>query len=573
MTPPLYAKGPIQTPCTGVELLNTPHLNKGTAFPLEERRRFGLGALLPTAVDTLDQQLDRAWRQYQSQDNDLARNTFLTSLKEQNEVLYYRLVLDHISEVFGIIYTPTEGKAIQNYSSIFRRSEGIFLNIHEIDQVDQALAKGGNPEDVDYIVVTDGEEILGIGDQGVGGILISIAKLALMTICGGIHPGRVLPVVLDCGTDNQKHLDDPLYLGLREKRVRGGKYDKFIDTFVHSARQRFPKAMLHFEDFGLANARRILDKYRCKVPCFNDDVQGTGCVTLAAIQAALDLSNQDLSDMRLVIFGAGSAGVGIADQVRNAIATHSNISKEEAAKQIWLIDKPGLLTADADTKSSDAQKKFLRNPEEWKDQDKSLFGVVKKIKPNVLIGTSTVPGSFTKEIVQQMASQIERPIILPLSNPTELHEAVPKDLLHWTNGKALIATGSPFDPVTGPWGDNRAEIQVTPAECNNSVVFPGIGLGSVLSRARWVTDEMLVAAVEGVASMSPSRNDPKAALLPGVDMARSVSVRVACNVIKASVKGEVATQSGIPTNDEELESWVQEQMWQAEYRPLELYKT
>ncbi|EGP85269.1 uncharacterized protein MYCGRDRAFT_45998 [Zymoseptoria tritici IPO323] len=571
MAAPLHAEGPIRTPYTGVELLNTPYLNKGTAFPADERRVLGLTALLPTSVHTLDQQLQRAWHQYQSRDNDLARNTFLTSLKEQNEVLYYRLVLDHLSEVFSIIYTPTEGEAIQRYSSLFRRPEGIFLNIHEIDHVDQALANGGNPDDIDYIVVTDGEEILGIGDQGVGGILISIAKLVLMTVCAGVHPNRTLPVVLDCGTNNEEHLNDPLYLGLREKRVRGEQYDKLIEAFVSSARRRFPKAMLHFEDFGLDNARRILDQYRSEVPCFNDDVQGTGCVTLAAITAAFHVSGQSLKDIRMVIFGSGSAGIGIADQVRNAIAAECKIDKDEAAKQIWLIDKPGLLTTDVDVSS--AQKGFVRDAAEWKGKDTSLVGVVKDVKPNVLIGTSTVPGAFTKDVVQEMASHVERPVVLPLSNPTRLHEAVPKDLLTWTNGKALVATGSPFDAVKGPWGKDGAEVEIQPAECNNSVVFPGIGLGSILCRTKLITDEMLVGAVEGVASMAPARTDSTAPLLPGVEDVRAVSVRVARNVIKAAVKGKVATQEGIPMeSDEELDQWIEKQMWKAEYRPIKLEK-
>ena len=291
MAPPLYAKRPVETPYTGIELLNTPHLNKSTTFSEQERRDFGLEALLPTAVHSLQQQLDRAWSQYKTRTTDLARNVFLTSLKEQNEVLYYRLVLDHLSEVFSIVYTPTEGEAIQNYSQVFRRPERIFLDIHKIDEVDARLGKGCDTDGIDYIVVTDGEEILGIGDQGVGGILISVAKLMLTTICAGIHPSRTLPVVLDCSTDNQKHLDDPLYLGIREKRVRGKQYDDLIHTFITSARKRYPKAILHFEDFGLTNARRILDQYRSDYPCFNDDVQGTGCVTLAAIVAALRVSN------------------------------------------------------------------------------------------------------------------------------------------------------------------------------------------------------------------------------------------------------------------------------------------
>ncbi|CAM1504432.1 Fc.00g020230.m01.CDS01 [Cosmosporella sp. VM-42] len=546
---PLSTSGPIDCALTGASLLNTPYLNKGSAFPPEERRRFNLTGLLPQGVQSLDQQVKRAYQQYASREDDLAKNTFLTSLKDQNEVLYYRLLQNHLKEMMSVVYTPTEGDAIQNYSRLFRRPEGCYLNIHDQERVHHDLAQWGKPEDIDYIVVTDGEEILGIGDQGVGGILISVAKLVLTTLCAGIHPNRTLPVVLDCGTDNEELLNDELYLGLREKRNRGKKYDEFVDTFVKSA------------------PRRLLDIYRPTCACFNDDVEGTGCVTLAAIMAGLHVSNKRLSDIRMVVFGAGSAGVGIADQVRDAIATQGNISPEAASKQIWLIDKPGLLTTN--TEASGAQKGFIKDGGEWKDKDTSLLSVIQAVRPNVLVGTSTVPGSFTEEIVKAMASQQDRPIILPLSNPTRLHEAKPADILHWTNGKALVATGSPFPPVKGPWGDDGSEITIDVAECNNSVVFPGIGLGCVLSRATHLTDHMLVSAVEAVAEMSPALKDPTAPLLPDVTIVRAVSARIAKNVIKTAVEEGVAQEEEIPTDDGELEEWVKEQMWDPVYRPLQ----
>lgn len=569
---PLSTRGPIECAVSGTVLLNTPYFNRGSAHTLEEREEFNLTGLLPQSVQTLEQQTKRAYEQYSSRKGDLAKNTFLTSLKEQNAVLYYRLLQDHLKEMFSVVYTPTEGDAIQNFSRLFRRPEGCFLSINNIDRVSHDLAQWGKPDDIDYIVVSDGEEILGIGDQGAGGILISAAKLVLATLCAGVHPDRTLPVVLDCGTDNEKLLDDELYLGLRQKRVRGEKYDKFVDEFVKSARKLFPGAYIHFEDFGLTNARRILDHYRPKIPCFNDDVQGTGCVTLAAIMAGLHVSQQKLKDIKLVVFGAGTAGVGIADQVRDAIASEKGISKDEAAKQIWLIDRPGLLTTDA--KLDSGQKIFAKAASDWPSKNKddpSLLSVIKKVHPNVLIGTSTVPGAFTEEIVKEMASHTPRPVILPLSNPTRLHEAVPADLLKWTNGKALVATGSPFDPVTGPWGgDSNEEITIDIAECNNSVVFPGIGLGAVLSRARLLTDAMLVAAVRAVADLSPALRDATAPLLPGVEDVRAVSVRVAREVVKAAVKEKVATVEDIPVDqgDEELEAWIREQMWDPVYRPL-----
>ncbi|OTA03320.1 malate dehydrogenase [Trichoderma parareesei] len=566
---PLSTTGPLECALTGTALLNSPIFNKGSAFPLSERRQFNLTGLLPANEQTLDNQVKRAYQQYQSRGDDLAKNTFLTSLKDQNEVLYFKLLLTHLKEMFSVVYTPTEGDAIQNYSRLFRRPEGCFLNIENPELVEQDLALWGTADDVDYICVTDGEEILGIGDQGVGGILISGAKLTLTSLCAGVHPNRTLPVVLDCGTDNEDLLSDDLYLGLRQPRVRGKRYDDFIQTFVEAARKLFPRAYIHFEDFGTKNARRLLELYRPKIACFNDDVQGTGCVTLAALLAALHASDQKLSDSRIVIFGAGSAGVGIADQVRDAIATEQNISHEKASQQIWLIDKEGLLTTKSDV--STAQKGYVKDASEWSDNT-TLLSVVQQVNPNILIGTSTVPGAFTEEIVKAMHENAPRPIIFPLSNPTRLHEAKPADLLKWTNGKALVATGSPFDPVTGPWGQDGGDVTIEVAECNNSVVFPGIGLGCVLSRAKLLTDKMLVAAVEGVASLSPALKDATAPLLPDVEDVRPVSVQVAKHVIQAAVKEGVATEEGIPSDDGELEEWIREQMWNPEYRPLKLVK-
>lgn len=471
-----------------------------------------------------------------------------------------------MDEMFSIVYTPTEGDAIQNFSRVFRRPQGCFLNINDIDRVRHDLAQWETPEDIDYIVVTDGEQILGIKDQGVGGVLISVAKLALTTLCAGIHPNRTLPVVLDCGTDNEDLLNDDLYLGLREKRVRGEQYDQFIDTFVKAARELYPRAYIHFEDFGLDNARRILDRYSPKIPCFNDDVQGTGCVTLAAIMSGLHVAGQKLSDTRVVIFGSGSAGCGIADQIRDAIVAESDCSREEAAKQIWLIDEPGLLTTG--TSVNHAQEFFAKPKEDWNGKSTDLQGVIKEVHPNVLIGTSTKPGAFTEDIIKEMASHVDRPIIMPLSNPTRLHEAVPADLLKWTEGRALVATGSPFEPVKGAWGKDGEEVEIQVAECNNSVVFPGIGLGAVLCRAKLVTDKMLVAAVEAVAEMSPALKENTAPLVPGVEAVRDVSVNVARKVIRAAEKEGLATEEGIPSDDEDLKEWIREQMWNPVYRPL-----
>ncbi|KAJ5965087.1 uncharacterized protein N7479_004963 [Penicillium vulpinum] len=559
------AAGPLICPYKGTPVLLSHKFNKGSAFPDHERAEFKLHSLLPPNIQTLEEQVQRAYQQYQTRPDDLAKNTFLASMKAQNEVLYFKLVQTHLKEMFSVIYTPTEGEAIENYSRLFRKPEGCFLNINDQDHIDEYLAAFGTEEDVDYIVVSDGEEILGIGDQGVGAILISIAKLVLTTLCAGIHPSRQLPVVLDCGTDNEGLLNDVLYLGLRQRRVRGEKYDEFVDRFIKAARKRFPKAYIHFEDFGLNNARRILDKYQPQIPCFNDDIQGTGCVTLAAMLAALHVSQVKLEEVRVVIFGSGTAGTGIADQISDTIATETQKSTDEASKQIWCIDKPGLLVKSHGDQLTEGQKPFARDDAEWSDGDRDLLSVIKKVHPHVLIGTSTKPGAFTEEIIREMADHVEQPIIFPLSNPTRLHEAKPVDLYEWTDGRALIATGSPFPPVT----HNGTTYDI--AECNNSTCFPGIGLGAVLSQCRLMSKKMLVAAVEALKARSPALKNPSKPLLPDVEDVREISVDIAAAVILCAVEEGLAQAEGIPTTDSELREWIRVQMWEAEYRPL-VYK-
>ncbi|KAG0153670.1 Malic enzyme [Penicillium digitatum] len=556
------AAGPLICPYKGTSLLKSSQFNKGSGFPDNERSTFKLHSLLPPNIQTLDEQVQRAYQQYKTRADDLAKNTFLASMKAQNEVLYYKLVQTHLKEMFSVIYTPTEGDAIQNYSRLFRKPEGCFLTINGQDHFDEYLAGFGTEEDVDYIVVSDGEEILGIGDQGVGAILISVAKLVITTLCAGIHPSRQLPVVLDCGTDNEELLNDALYLGLRQHRIRGEKYDEFVDNFVKAARKRFPKAYIHFEDFGLNNARRILNRYQSQIPCFNDDIQGTGCVTLAAMLAALQVSQVKLEDVRVVIFGSGTAGTGIADQISDAIATETQKSKDEASKQIWCIDKPGLLVKSLSDKLTEGQKLFARDDDGWSEDDRDLLSVINRVHPHVLIGTSTQPGAFTADIVRAMARIVERPIIFPLSNPTRLHEAKPVDLYEWTDGRALVATGSPFPPVTHK--GTKYDI----AECNNSTCFPGIGLGAVLSQCRLVSKKMLVAAVKALKARSPALRDPIKPLLPDVEDVREISVDIAAAVISCAVEEGLAQAEGIPTDDSELREWIRIQMWEAEYRPL-----
>ncbi|KAJ5317068.1 hypothetical protein N7508_001576 [Penicillium antarcticum] len=582
---PRAAFGPLICPHDGETILKDSRFNKGSAFTEQERKTFNLHGMLPPNIQTLEEQVQRAYDQYSSRDEPLAKNTFMASMKAQNEVLYFKLLQSHLKEMFSIIYTPTEGDAIQNYSRLFRKPEGCFLDIRDQDNIDDYLSNFGKVEEVDYIVVSDGEEILGIGDQGVGAILISVAKLVITTLCAGIHPSRQLPVVLDCGTDNEHLLHDDLYLGLRQHRVRGQEYDDFVEKFVIAARKQFPKAYIHFEDFGLRNARRILDKYQSQIPCFNDDIQGTGCVTLAGMMAALHVSNIKMEDVRVVIFGSGTAGTGIADQIAETIATEAHKSKSEASKQIWCIDKPGLLVKSLGDKLTLAQQSFAREDEEWPaEEGHDLFSVIKKVHPHVLIGTSTKPKTFTEDIVREMAKHVERPIIFPLSNPTRLHEAEPKDLYKWTEGRALVATGSPFPPVEYkgvkyeigeflPKSEASNEYELTissmvSAECNNSTCFPGIGLGAVLSRSKLVSKKMLVAAVKALGARSPALKDANEPLLPGVEDVREISVDIAAAVIKCSVEEGLAQEDDIPTNNSDLREWIQVQMWEAVYRPL-----
>ncbi|KAH8153718.1 uncharacterized protein LAJ45_02531 [Morchella importuna] len=559
---PLAAKGPLECALEGRALLNSSFFNKGSAFTVQERKDFGLEGMLPVAIHTLEEQVERAYGQYSSRDSPLAKNSFMTSMKYQNDVLYYKLIGTHIKEMFSVIYTPTEGEAIENYSRLFRRPDGCFLNILEKDNIGPILSKFGKEEDIDYIVVSDGEEILGIGDQGVGGIGISTAKLVLTTLCAGVHPNRTLPVVLDCGTNNKVLIEDELYLGLRQPRVRGAEYDEFIEIFVQAVKKQFPKAMLHFEDFGLQNARRLLEQYRPQLTCFNDDVQGTGVVTMAAIMAAAKVAKMEVKDLRVVMFGAGTAGTGIADQFRDAVAAGGK-SKEEATAQVWLVDKPGLLLKSHGDQLTTAQTTYAREDEEWSSKDtKDLVTIIREVKPHVLIGCSTRPKSFTEEVVKEMAKHVERPAIFPLSNPTKLHEASPEDIYAWTDGKALVATGSPFPPVE----HNGKKFDI--AECNNATAFPGIGLGCILSRATRLSDKMLVAAIASLAAQSPALKDPTRPLLPDVEDVRRISAQIACAVIKQAVEEGLNRIEDIPVDNEDLLDWVKGQMWNPVYRPL-----
>lgn len=568
----LSVEGSVDCPYVGLSLLNIPELNKGTAFSIREREEFGLNGLLPSRVNSLQEQVDRAYKQFKQCPDDLSKNVFCRSMKVQNEVLYYRLIRDHLKEMLRIIYTPTEGEAIEKYSHLFRRPEGCFLDITKPDDIAQRLLQYGNNEDIDYIVVTDAEGILGIGDQGVGGIGISIAKLVLMTVCGGIHPSRVIPVVLDVGTDNENLLKDPLYLGHRMKRVRGEKYDEFVNNFVETVKTLYPKAMLHFEDFGVKNAQRILDKYQDELSCFNDDIQGTGAVTMAVINASLKYLEKDFSQAKTLIFGAGSAGMGIAEQmVEHLVAKGVDIAA--ARKNIYLVDRPGLLVDSLESTLSPHQKLFMAKADDFKNIDTTkLKEVIGAVQPDILIGCSTRHGAFTQEVCREMAKHVERPIILPLSNPTKLVEAHPADVIEWTNGRALVATGSPFGTVNGR----------VISENNNCYVFPGIGLGVVLSRASRLTQNMIAAAIDALADQSPllaGGGDVDGGILPDISQITDISARIATAVVLQAKRDGVATVENerkpesdehvnIPMDFYECLDWVKVQMWKPIYRPL-----
>ncbi|NUP50743.1 MAG: NAD-dependent malic enzyme [Catenulispora sp.] len=548
-------------------------LNRGVAFTHEQRRALGLVGLLPSAVLTLDQQAERAYAQFRSQATDLDKYVSLTNLRSRNEVLFYRVLADHLTETLPIVYTPTVGTAIKKYATEYRRPHGVYLSVDAPQDIELSLrAAGLGGEDVDLVVATDGQGILGIGDWGVGGIDIAVGKLVVYTAAAGIDPARVLPVMLDVGTDRQELLDDPLYLGNRHRRVDRERYDAFIDAYVEAATRLFPHALLHWEDLGTANARRILDRYRERLLTFNDDVQGTGAVTLAAVLAGVRAGQADggppLREQRVVVFGAGSAGVGVADHLCAAMVA-DGLSEAAAARRIWCVDRYGLLTEGQDS-LRELQKRYARPEDEvaeWAhDADRdgiSLAEVVRRVRPTILIGTSGQGGAFTEAIVRSMAEHTERPIILPMSNPTDLSEAAPADLLAWTDGKALIAAGSPFDPVE--YRGTKHAI----AQANNALVFPGLGLGVIVGRATRVTDAMLTAAADAVAGCVASA-EAGAALLPPVSALRETSVAVAVAVIRAAREEGVVGDGGDGGGDDgAVEARVRAAMWQPVYPDID----
>ena len=546
----------------GNDVLRNPMLNRGTAFTEAEREALGLDGLLPSAVSSMDGQVRRTEQQYRGQPDPLAKHVYLASLRDRNEVLFYRLLSEHLEEMLPIVYTPTIGDVIERFSHDYNRPRGVFLSIDEPDGIEGALrAYGLGPDDCDLIVATDSEGILGIGDQGVGGVQISIGKLTVYTAAGGIHPRRVIPVVLDVGTDNLRLLDDPMYLGNRHPRVRDRRYDDFIDAFVTAATTLFPNALLHWEDFGASNARRVLERYAPTCCTFNDDMQGTAAVVLAAVFAGLRATGARLRDQRVVVYGAGTAGIGIADMLRDAMVREGS-SREEATQRFWALGSRGLLTEERAPELRDFQVPYARPAGEtagWAAADGAigLAEVVARARPTILIGTSTQRGAFSEPIVRTMAASAERPVILPLSNPTSLCEALPEDLLAWTDGRALVATGSPFPPV------HHDGTEHVIAQANNALVFPGLGLGVSVVRARRVSTGMLTAAAAAVAELSDA-GTPGSALLPPVDDLRSVSAAVGTAVAQAAAaEGLAQVELHDPVRQ------VHAAMWRPEYPRIE----
>jgi malate dehydrogenase (oxaloacetate-decarboxylating) len=555
------AEGPLlRIRARGTSVLAAPMLNRGTAFTPEERRALGLVGLLPHGVSTIEAQVRRVYAQYRRQPDDLAKNVYLANLRARNEVLFYRLLSEHLREMLPIVYTPTVGKAIERYSHEYRRPRGVFLSVDHPHLVEESLRNYGlGAEDVDLIVATDSEGILGIGDWGVGGIDIAIGKLAVYTAAAGLHPHRVIPAVLDVGTDNPALLDDDMYLGNRHARVRGQAYDEFIDAYVTAATRLFPHALLHWEDLGAANARRILHRYADHCLTFNDDMQGTAVVVLAAAFSAVKAAGTRMADQRVVIYGAGTAGMGIADMLRDAMVAEG-LRAEEATRRFWCLGLQGLLTDDQAAALLDFQRPYARPAAEvagWPRTGAgggiSLAEVVAEVHPTMLIGTSTHGGAFTEAIVRTLAAHVQRPVIMPLSNPTSRAEAVPADLLRWTGGRALVATGSPFDPVTLDGVTYRI------AQANNALVFPGLGLGITVARARRLTDRMLAAAADALAELSDA-SKPGAPLLPPVDDLRLVSAAVATAVATvAAAEGLAQAELHDPAQQ------VHQAMWRPEY--------
>jgi malate dehydrogenase (oxaloacetate-decarboxylating) len=555
---PVSGEEILEVSLTGELLLDHPLLNKGSAFSEQERHELELVGLLPPHVSSIEDQVRRNYENYSKSESDLDRYLFLTSLQERNEILFYRLIQEHISEMLPVVYTPVVGAASQTYSHIYKRPRGLYIDFPHRDEMDSILSHSPRRQ-VEAIVVTDGERILGLGDLGIGGMGIPIGKLCLYTLCAGIHPATTLPILLDVGTNNQTLSDDPLYLGWKHERVRSADYDGFVEAFVQGVKRAFPGVLLQWEDFSRTNARRLLDRYRSEICSFNDDIQGTGAVALAALLAAVGVAGGKISQQRVVILGAGSAATGVADQIVTAM-TADGLPREAALASIWLVDIGGLLhSGRTDLESFNrSYAQPLERLAAWGLSGLETIGlhdVVGHVHPTILIGLSGQAGAFTETVVREMAKSVRQPIIFPLSNPTSLSEARPDELLAWTEGRAVVATGSPFSPVA--FGGRSIHI----TQCNNVYIFPGMGLGVIASRATQVADEMFLAAAQALSSLSPALKDASAPLLPDIETIRDVSRRVALAV------GLEAQKMGLAPDlpEEELSRVIDAKMWQPAY--------
>ncbi|APC87061.1 NAD-dependent malic enzyme [Vibrio parahaemolyticus] len=551
-------KRPLYIPYAGPALMATPLLNKGSAFSAEERSSFNLEGLLPETTETIQEQVERAYQQYKSFESDMDKHIYLRNIQDTNETLFYRLVQNHISEMMPIIYTPTVGAACENFSNIYRRGRGLFISYPNRDRIDDLLNNAAN-HNVKVIVVTDGERILGLGDQGIGGMGIPIGKLSLYTACGGISPAYTLPIVLDVGTNNPQRLADPMYMGWRHPRITGPDYDAFVEEFIQAVQRRWPDALIQFEDFAQKNAMPLLERYKDRICCFNDDIQGTAAVTVGSLLAACKAAGTQLSKQRITFLGAGSAGCGIAEAIIAQMVSEG-ISDEKARSQVYMVDRWGLLQ-EGMPNLLDFQQRLVQkhsNTKEWENEGNgfSLLDVMRNAKPTVLIGVSGAPGLFSQEVIEEMHKHCKRPIVFPLSNPTSRVEATPNDIIRWTNGEALVATGSPFDPVVH-------EGRTYPiAQCNNSYIFPGIGLGVLAVNAKRVTDEMLMESSRALATCSPLAINGRGALLPPLEEIHLVSKKIAFAVAKKAIEQGVALEIA----DEALNDAIDQAFWQPVYR-------
>ncbi|MBZ5941150.1 NAD-dependent malic enzyme [Weissella cibaria] len=539
----------------GQEILNNPFLNKGTAFTEAEREEFGLTGMLPAHVQTIQEQADQAYAQYLTKVNDVEKRIFLSTLFDTNRTLFYYLVDQHVAEFMPVVYDPTIADTIENYSALFVNPQNAaFLDINHPENIEATLKNAADGRDIKLLVATDAEGILGIGDWGVQGVDIAVGKLMVYTAAAGIDPASVLPVSVDAGTNRKELLADPLYLGNRHERVRGDQYFAFIDKFVKTAQSLFPEMYLHFEDFGRSTATKILNTYKNDWPTFNDDIQGTGIVVTSAVLGALAITGEDIKSQTYLTYGGGSAGTGIANRVL-AEFMQQGLSEEEARKHFYMVDRQGLLFDDDETLTPE-QKPFARSRSEFENADEltDLLSVVKAVKPTVLVGTSTNPGSFTKEVVEAMVANTDHPKIFPLSNPTKLHEAMPDDLIKWSDGKALVATGVPVDPVTA---SNGVTYEI--GQANNMLVYPGLGLGTIVARAKVLSDGMISAAAHALGGMVDA-SQPGAPVLPPVSRLSEMSFRVAVAVAKQAI-AEGLNQVEI----DDVEAAVKAAQWTPEY--------